>query len=84
MGDWDEVLRLGEDAISRGFFAKDQIEWMPFLQAYAYAGNVARLNEIASYMTSDLPAFQQACQTLKKMPLDPAIVEEITQLFCTK
>lgn len=84
MGDWDEVLRLGEEASSRGFFAKDQIEWMPFLQAYAYAGNVARLNEIASYMTSDLPAFQQACQTLTNMPLAPAIVEEITQLFCTR
>ncbi len=84
MGDWDEVRRLGEEAISRGFFAKDQIEWMPFLQAYAYAGNVVRLNEIASYMTSDLPAFQQACQTLTAMPLNPVAAEEITQLFCIK
>jgi len=84
VGDWDEALRLGDEAISRGFFAKDQIEWIPFLQAYAYAGKTSRLNEIASYMTEDLPALQQACQTLTAMPLDPAIAEEATQLFCLK
>ena len=83
-GDWDEVLHLGEDAISRGFFAKDQIEWIPFLQAYAYAGNTTRLNEIASFMISDPLVFQQACQTLKEMQLDPSTVEKASQLFCAK
>lgn len=83
-GDWDEVLHLGEDAISRGFFAKDQIEWMPFLQAYAYAGNITRLKEIASYTIADPLVFQQACQTLKEMQLDPSTVEKASQLFCAK
>ncbi|MBE0681739.1 MAG: hypothetical protein IH589_07465 [Anaerolineales bacterium] len=82
LGDWDEVLRLGEEAISRGYFARDQIEWMPFLQAYASSGDIARLNEIASHMTSDLPALQQACHTLTAMPLDPAVEKEVNQLFC--
>ncbi len=82
LGDWDEVLRLGEEAISRGYFARDQIEWMPFLQAYASSGDIARLNEIASHMTSDLPALQQACHTLTAMPLDPSVEKEVNQLFC--
>ncbi|MBL8102463.1 MAG: hypothetical protein JNM02_08050, partial [Anaerolineales bacterium] len=83
-GDWDEVLRLGNEAILLGFFAKDQIEWMPFVQAYAYSDNIARLNEIASYMTSDLIALQQACQTLTVMPLTPSVSTEISRLFCLK
>ena len=84
VGDWNEVLRLGEEANSRGLIANDQIEWMPFLQAYAYVDNVARLNEIASFMTSDLPALQQACLTLTAMPINSATSEEITQSFCQK
>ncbi|MEK6752241.1 MAG: hypothetical protein AABZ00_08230 [Chloroflexota bacterium] len=82
LGNWDEALRLGEEAISKGYFAKDQIEWMPFLQAYATSDNVARLEEIASFMISDLPALQQACHTLTAMPLAPATAKEIDQLFC--
>ncbi|MDP1715451.1 MAG: hypothetical protein Q8L41_11975 [Anaerolineales bacterium] len=82
LGDWDEVLRLGEEAISRGFIAKDQIEWMPFLQAYAYSDYTVRLNELASFMTSDLPALQQACHTLTAMPLAPNTLNEISHLFC--
>ncbi|MBI3152355.1 MAG: hypothetical protein HYZ21_09495 [Chloroflexi bacterium] len=84
VGDWDEVLRLGEEAISQGYFAKDKIEWMPFLQAYASAGDTARLKKIASFMTSDLPALQQACHMLTAMPLDPAADSEITRLFCAR
>ncbi|MBI5945497.1 MAG: hypothetical protein HY864_14140 [Chloroflexi bacterium] len=82
LGDWVEVLRLGEEALSQGYFAKDQIEWMPFLQAYATSNDIARLSEIASHMTSDLPAMQQACHTLTAMPLDPAVEKEVSQLFC--
>ena len=82
LGNWDEALRLGEEAISKSYFAKDQIEWMPFLQAYATSDNVARLEEIASFMISDLTALQQACHTLTAMPLTPATAKEINQLFC--
>lgn len=84
VGDWVEVLRLGEEAISQGYFAKDQIEWMPFLQAYASAGDTARLKKIASFMTADLPALQQACHTLTALPLDLAAASEITRLFCAR
>lgn len=81
-GEWDEVLRLGEEAISLGYFAKDQIEWMPFLQAYALSGNSTRLDEIASFMTSDLPALKQACLTLTEMMLPPGIDAEVQDSIC--
>ena len=82
LGDWDEVFRLGEQAISHGFFAKDQIEWMPFLQAYAYSDNTARLKDLASFMASDPPVLGQACRILTAMPLKSSTARVVDQLFC--
>jgi hypothetical protein len=81
-GDWDAVLQLGEEAISLGYFAKDQIEWMPFLQAYALANDLPHVKEIASFMDSDLIAKNQACATLTNMTLAPENAAEIQALFC--
>jgi hypothetical protein len=82
LGNWTEVAHLYEEAHSQGLFAKDQIEWMPFLQAYAFLGDSSRLEEIASFMTADPTAMQQACHILKTMPLDQSAKDEVDQLFC--
>ncbi len=37
-GGWEEVARLGDEAQKLNFNPDDQIEWMPFLQAYAFLG----------------------------------------------
>ena len=82
MGDWNEVVLLGEETHALGLFADDPIEWMPFLQAYAYFDNTARMEEIASFLTSDRLVAQQACQTLTGMPLTPSTLEMADKLFC--
>jgi hypothetical protein len=82
LGDWDEVVRLEEEARSLGYSANNPIEWMPFLQAYAYFDNTARMKEIASFLTLDLSLAQQACQTLTTMPLTPTTLELANEIFC--
>jgi hypothetical protein len=84
LGDWAEVARLGDEALTsgRGLSAKDPIEWMPFLQAYAYLDNTSRIEEIASFVTSDMNVAQQACQILTAMPLNPSTLEVVTKSFC--
>jgi hypothetical protein len=82
LGDWAEVSRLGEEADALGFSARDQIEWMPFLQAHASMDNLSRLNEIASSMAADPAAVRQACQILSSMSLSSMTEAEIKQLFC--
>ena len=84
LGDWEQVARLGEEALSLGFSAKDPIEWLPFLQAYARFDDVVRLEEIAFFVTSDLSAAGQACQTLSAMPLNSSMLEQVDRLFCVK
>ena len=41
-----------------------------------------RMKEIASFLTSDLLAAQQACQTLTAMPLSPSTLELADEIFC--
>jgi hypothetical protein len=82
-GDWEEVLRLGDEAFAKGYFPGDGIEWMPFLQAYAQAADVKLLTDLAPVITSDHYTAQQACQTIRSMPEIPAhISETIRPLYC--
>jgi hypothetical protein len=82
-GDWEEVLNLGNEAFKKGFAPNDSIEWMPFLQAYAYSGNVDRLIDLAPIITSDQYTAQQACQIMTSMPELPVQTSEtIRSLYC--
>lgn len=81
-GNWQEVARLGDKALALGFSAGDEIEWMPFLQAYAMLDDSAHVGELAPLLTSDLVAAQQACQSLTSLPLSAGMMDQVDQLFC--
>ncbi len=92
-GDWAEVVRIGEQAQSvalseskgQGYEAGDLIEWMPFLEAYAHEGEVARLRALAPVIASDAYVAQQACQVLSSMQgVSPAVAEVVQTEFCAK
>lgn len=85
-GEWDEVVRLGEETLRKNFVPQDPIEWLPFLQAYARAGNTDRLIEIKRYMRKADPfVFFQACQSLASMQgLDEKTVEVINAYYCAE
>lgn len=84
VGDWEEVARLGDEVRILGFSAGDPIEWMPFLQADAYLGDLVGLDEHASFLYSDPKISQKACQTLITMQLTTSVLERVNQLFCFK
>jgi hypothetical protein len=82
-GDWDEVTRLGNEALKQDLVPQDTIEWMPFLQAYARAGNVDRLNKIRRLMKGTDPyVTQQVCQSIRGMSeLSDQVIEAVDS-FC--
>jgi len=83
MGDWNEVLEIGNQAFSNGLLPKDLIEWMPFLQAYAQVGDVVRLTELARKVGADPHISMQACQILGSMPgLSTDVVKTVNSLYC--
>jgi hypothetical protein len=82
-GEWDNVLKIGEQAFGQGLEPKDLIEWMPFLQAYAIRDNVDRLAELAPVISSDPYISQQACQILSNMPdISSSAKDVVTTYYC--
>lgn len=86
-GDWQAIARLDEEVQKLGFHPNDQIEWMPFLQAYAYLGDVDKVKEISKKInTVDFYQYQ-ACKILAAMdqngyPLQPDMIQLSDELFC--
>jgi hypothetical protein len=82
-GDWHAVVDIGNQALAQGFAPKDTIEWLPFLQAYAYTNNIALLEEIAPNIAPDPFIAGQACASLKNMAnLSPDVEKVIDELYC--
>ena len=82
-GNWKEVMDIGQQAFNQRYFPSDLIEWMPFLQAYAQAGDVTRLTELAPTIGTDSYIALQACRILSAMPgLSPAVLETVDSLYC--
>jgi len=84
-GDWEKVIAIGEQAFGQGLEAGDPIEWMPFLQAYAQRGDVARLLQIKRKMKNADPwVMWQVCQRLSSLPeISPQTQEFVQASFCT-
>jgi hypothetical protein len=45
-GDWEQVAKLGDEAISQGYVPRDPYEWLPFIEAYALTDD---LNKAEKY-----------------------------------
>lgn len=85
--DWEEVLRLAEEASERGLAPHDPVEWMPFLQAYAYSGEEESLEMTAREITADPFLRAQACGAFRSMrELDLQLSDQterlVAELFC--
>lgn len=86
-GDWEEVARLGDEAQGLTFTPNDQIEWMPFLQAYAFLGNDKQVKVISTRVNSEPFYRQLACKNLGAMtehgyPLSAEMQTYVNELFC--
>ena len=86
-GNWDDVVRLGDEAAKHRLHPNDAIEWLPFLQGYAYTGNIPGLDGVAKTVKQEAYYRKQACETLLAMnrgkkPFTPAMLNEVKRLFC--
>jgi len=82
-GDWDQVWNLGDQALDKGFAPQDAIEWVPFLQAYAMAGDVDRLTEMASVIALEPYISLQVCRRIGSMQgLSDSVMEVLDSLYC--
>jgi hypothetical protein len=83
-GDWKEVARLGDEVLQNEYAPQDDIEWMPFLQGYARAGDMEGLDKIRRLMkNSDPYIIRQVCQKVGSMSqISDSIREAIRSFYC--
>lgn len=86
-GDWNEVAALYEEAVNAGFHPNDQIELMPFLQAYAVLGDQKQVKDLSTRINTHVFYKEQACTFMTRMPefgfsLVPEIKKQVDELFC--
>jgi len=86
-GDWESVAAVGAEAEALGLVPADPIEWMPFLQAYAYLSQTEKVEVLAAQFKGDSFHTQQFCEILSHMDkngytLQPKIQSKINNLFC--
>jgi hypothetical protein len=65
-GDWAEVVRLGDEATHLNERPADRVEWMPFIQAYAYLDRYEDVDQLATIL-NDIPFLKfQACDVFTR------------------
>jgi hypothetical protein len=80
---WDEILVLGDEVLNNDLAPGDLIEWMPFLQAYAQAGDIEHLQVLAPDIISDPIVARQACHILGALDhLTQQVVDVIDFNYC--
>ncbi len=67
-GDWDEIIRLGEEAAQLNLQPYDSIEWMPFIEAYAYSGEKDHAQVLAKIVNDNPYYRQQVCEEISSDP----------------
>lgn len=60
-GDWEQVAQLMEAAEARNLQPGDRVEWMPFIQAYAYLGETEKAANLAVVLSENGFYRLQAC-----------------------
>ena len=86
-GDWTRVSQLGDEAQKLGCHPNDQMEWMPFLQAYALLDDLRQVRGSRNASTPKSFYQDQACQNLKALavhgyPLSAEMQNKVDELFC--
>ncbi len=81
-GDWATVIKLGDQALAASLTPVDRAEWLPFLEGYLWAGDQAKVDNIAHRL--DFPLVKQVCDALTRgqFRFGPEIQQGLQQALC--
>ena len=85
-GDWQKIPSLLKEALDKGYYPEDVLEWMPFLQAYAVRGDVEKMRSTTKLIVANKFLRLQACNIMtdfmNKEALDDAVKDFIQNKIC--
>ncbi|HPH96690.1 MAG TPA: hypothetical protein PKW33_17680 [Anaerolineaceae bacterium] len=87
-GDWLTAMQLEQEVEQLELRPVDEVEWMPFLQAAASAGEVDRFQQIATRLASSQHNRSQGCRVMRAMQeegqaFSAEIAGKLDEILCT-
>ena len=82
-GDWDVVTTLLDEALKKGYYPNDPLEWIPFMQGYAAQGNVEEMRKMMKLVALDKYLRLQVCNSMKYLAGKETLSDEVNE-FITK
>jgi hypothetical protein len=76
-GDWEEIVRLGDEAIKQGYQPNDPAEWMPFYYGYVRTDDIERANELGGILRAEPGFIELYCHNL----IDAELTEDERNQF---
>jgi hypothetical protein len=66
--DWNQIVELGNQAKQQGFSTQDPFEWLPFIEAYARAGDANLAKQLTQQAWNEQPRIRAGlCQLWKRV-----------------
>ncbi|MFN3491142.1 MAG: hypothetical protein ACK40V_02885, partial [Anaerolineales bacterium] len=63
-GEWEQIPVLLKEALEKGYYPADGLEWMPFLQAYAVTDDIDKMRSTLRLITTDRFLRLQTCELM--------------------
>lgn len=82
-GEWGAIPMLLDEALDKGYYPNDPLEWIPFMQSYAVQGNVDEMREMTKLIILDKYLRLQVCKSLKYLAANETLSIEVNE-FITK
>ena len=78
-GDWEAVAKIGNEVIESEIAPNDLVEWLPFIEAYAFLGDATKAEQVAGFLVEDRYYRKLACENLHLMPANGFPIERVMQ-----
>lgn len=80
-GDWDAIPALLNEALDKGYYPNDGLEWLPFMQAYAVQGNVEEIKSMLKLVAADKYLRLQVCNSLTSLMKTETLNGDVSSLI---
>ena len=58
MGDWDKIIKLGEQAFNKGYYPEKPVELLPFIEGYTHTNQLHQAHQLTLEAWRREPALQ--------------------------
>ena len=83
-GEWNAVTTSLDEALDKGYYPNDPLEWIPFMQAYAVQGNVDEMREMTKLIVLDKYLRLQVCNNMKYLAENETLSSEVNEFIAKK